>query len=82
MANKLPEYLRMRVNAAPNAKNVVTLGDVRITVITPRLIRIEQGAFTDDATTVVLCRSFCDCAAEVTRTGDVLTIHTGALAVD
>ena len=82
MANNLPEYLRMWVNAAPNAKNVVTIGDVRITVITPRLIRIEQGAFTDDATTVVLCRSFCDCAAEVTRTGDVLTIHTGALAVD
>ena len=55
--SNLPEYLRMQVNAAPNAKNVVTIGDVRITVITPRLIRIEQGAFTDDATTVVLCRN-------------------------
>ena len=44
--SNLPEYLRMRVNAAPNAKNVVTLGDVRITVITPRLIRIEQGTLT------------------------------------
>ena len=54
--SKLPEYLRMRVNAAPHANNVYTLGDVRITVITPRLIRIEQGAFTDDATTVVIRR--------------------------
>ena len=26
--SNLPEYLRMRVNAAPNAKNVVTIGDV------------------------------------------------------
>ena len=62
MVNELPEYLRLRVNAAPREKNVITCGDVRITVITPRLIRIEQGAFTDDATLTVICRNF-DAAA-------------------
>ena len=82
MANKLPEYLRMRVNAAPLAKNVITIGDVRITVITPRLIRIEQGAFTDEATTVVLCRSFCDCTAVVNRAGDAVQLNTGALLLE
>ena len=79
MANKLPEYLRMRVNAAPNAKNVVTLGDVRITVITPRLIRIEQGAFTDDATTVVLCRDFWPTECIIQKTKELLFISTGYL---
>ena len=80
MAN-LPEYLRMRVNAAPNEKNTFTIGDVRITVITPRLIRIEQGALTDDATTVVLCRNFCECTPAVAREKDAVTIDTGALAL-
>ena len=79
--SNLPEYLRMQVNASPNAQNVVTIGDVRITVITPRLIRIEQGAFTDDATTVVLCRSFCKCTSAVSRTTDTLCIDTGALTL-
>ena len=82
MANNLPEYLRMRAHAAPIEKNVITVDNLRFTVITPRLIRIEQGAFTDDATTVVLCRSFCDCTAEVTRTGDKLTIRADALVVE
>ena len=80
MAN-LPEYLRMRVNAAPNEKNIVTIGEVRFTVITPRLIRIEQGAFTDDATLTVLCRSFCACTPAVTRNGDAVTLDTGVLTV-
>ncbi len=80
--SNLPEYLQMRVDAAPIASNVITIGGVRITVITPRLIRVEQGAFTDDATTVVLCRSFCDCTPAITRTGDALSINTGALTLE
>ena len=80
--SNLPEYLRMRVNAAPNPKNTVTLGNVRITVITPHLIRIEQGAFTDDATTVVLCRNFCQ--AEYCNYSSERGIHisTGYLTLD
>ena len=79
--SNLPEYLRMRVNAAPNSDHVITIGDVRITVITPRLIRIEQGAFTDDATTVVLCRDAGPCETNVIRTDDVVRIDTGALEI-
>ena len=79
--SNLPEYLRMRANATPNPKNTVTLGDVRITVITPRLIRIEQGAFTDEATTVVLCRSFYDCDIRTEQSGDTTILHTGALTL-
>ena len=81
MSNHLPDYLRMQVNAAPNPKNVVTLGDVRITVITPRLIRIEQGAFTDDATLTVLCRDFCSCEVAVTREGSSVQMNTGCLTL-
>ena len=79
MTNRLPEYLRMRVNAAPNAKNVVTVGDVRITVITPRLIRIEQGAFTDEATQVVICRDFCPVECIIQLNKEQLFISTGYL---
>ena len=79
MSNRLPEYLRMRVNAAPNAKNVVTVGDVRITVITPRLIRIEQGAFTDEATQVVICRDFWPTECIIQLNKEQLFISTGYL---
>ena len=79
--SNLPEYLRMHVNAAPNAKNVVNLDDVRITVITPRLIRIEQGAFTDDATLTVLCRDFCAHEPIIQREERYLFINTGCLTL-
>jgi len=82
MSKCLPEYLRMRVNAAPNAKNVVTCGDVRITVIPPRLIRIERGAFTDDATTVVLCRDFANVEYMNSSSEQGIHISTGDLTVD
>lgn len=81
MKNILPEYLRMRVNAAPKAENVFTLEGVRITVITPRLIRIEQGNYTDEATLVALDRSFSEAAAVITREGDTDVITTGSLTI-
>ena len=80
--NRLPDYLRMRVNAAPNEKNVVTVGDVRITVITPRLIRIEQGAFTDEATQVAICRNFDPTGCTLQAAGGQVHIHTGYLTLD
>ena len=81
MSGRLPEYLRMPVNAAPNEKNVVRCGDVRITVITPRLIRIEQGAFTDDATLTVLCRDFCLVECTVHADDGGVCIGTGRLSL-
>lgn len=50
MANNLPDYLRMQTDAAPYENQVFICGDVRFTAITPQLIRIEQGGFTDEAT--------------------------------
>lgn len=79
MSSRLPEYLRMHANAAPREGSTVRIGDVRITVITPRLIRIEQGAFTDDATLTVLSRSFCPCDFTVLLTEEGTVIDTGAL---
>ena len=40
--NELPDYLRMHVDAAPNKEQVSVCGDIRFTVITPQLIRIDQ----------------------------------------
>ena len=65
----LPEYLRAKVNAAPRAESLVRCGDVRITVITPCLVRIEQGAWTDDATLTVIRRDFGQVTPETERTG-------------
>ncbi len=77
----LPDHLRMHVSAAPCADSVVICGDVRITVITPELIRMEQGAWTDEATQVVLCRHFASCQPEVTRKDGTTVIATGKLSI-
>ncbi|MBQ7786123.1 MAG: DUF5110 domain-containing protein [Clostridia bacterium] len=79
MANHLPDYLCMQADAAPNQNQVFTCGDVRFTVITPQLIRIEQRKFTDDATLAVTCRSFCSCSCEARETQSTFTLWTDAL---
>ena len=66
----LPDYLRAKVNAAPRAGSVVQCGNVRITVISPCLVRIEQGAWTDDATLTVIRRDFGHAAPETERAGE------------
>ena len=81
MSKQLPEYLRMRVNAAPSADSVVIAGNVRFTVITSQLIRMEQGAWTDDATLTVICRDFARPPMKVQQEGKITTICTGALTL-
>ncbi len=81
MSDRLPEYLRFSADGAPRRKCVVHSGDVRFTVITPALVRIEQGAFTDDATLVALCRSFGDGVPAVAIEGSVTIIRTGTLTI-
>ena len=47
----LPAYLRFPTpDAASPAGQIVTSGDLRFTVLTSRLIRIERGGITDAAT--------------------------------
>ncbi len=77
----LPAYLRFKTDGAPRPESVVACGSVRFTVITPELIRIEQGEATDAATLVALCRSFGDAVPAVTRAGSVTQIDTGKLCI-
>ena len=79
--DRLPEYLRMHAHAAPDPRSVVTCGELRFTLITPRLLRIERGVWTDDATLTVLCRGFSPCVPDVRREGEVITVSTGVLTL-
>ncbi|MGN0779926.1 MAG: TIM-barrel domain-containing protein [Aristaeellaceae bacterium] len=82
MDNKsLPAYLRAKVNAAPRPESIVVCGDTRLTVITPCLVRIEQGVWTDDATLTVIRRDFDTCVPTVTRTEQGTLIRTGMLDI-
>ena len=54
----LPDYLKYNINAAASPKQTVDCGDVRFTVITSRLIRIEYKNFYDGASLSVINRSF------------------------
>ena len=38
------------VPSASAARQMLTIGDVRFTVLTPRLLRVETGAFCDEPT--------------------------------
>ena len=78
----LPEYLRYTPDASPFQDAVVQCGKVRFTVITPQLIRIETGHFTDAATLVVICRNFAPTTPIVDHTGSTWNINTGILTVD
>ena len=79
--NQLPDYLRFETNGTPLPGSVVCCGDVRITMITPRLIRLEQGTWTDRASTVVLHRDFCPCDFTVETNPEMLTVQTEYLQI-
>ncbi len=75
----LPKYLQFKTNAAPDAEQTVISGKCRFTVVTSRMIRIEQDEqcrFTDDATLSVICRSFDKPTYSVEQDGTTLTITT------
>ena len=51
--------MRFSTTLAPAKEDAqITLGDIRISVITDRIIRIEKGAFTDKRTQAIMCRNF------------------------
>ena len=79
--SKLPEYLCFATNGAALPESFVCCGDVRITAITPRLIRLEQGSWTDKATMAVLHRDFCPCLLTVEEKSDLLTVQTEYLEI-
>lgn len=60
---------------------VITYDQVRITVLTPCLIRIETGAFTDLPTQKVLCRDLGHCGYKVFRSGDTRIVKTEEISL-
>lgn len=51
--------MRFENSPAPAPESACTVvGDVRVSVISDRIIRIEKGAFTDKRTQTVFCRNF------------------------
>ena len=77
----LPDYLKFTPDAAAKADKCIVSGNVRFTVITSRLIRIEQGAFYDEASQSVLNRSFEDANFTTYECEDVLHIDTEHLSI-
>ena len=82
----LPAHLRLPTSPIAPADTVIQLGNARITVLTPALLRLEyapDGAFEDRASQVVLHRDLRPGAepvdVEVTRRGDGLDLDTDAL---
>ncbi len=79
--SNLPDYLVFKNNATANEKQMVVCGNVRFSIITDRLIRIEQGEFCDSATLSVINRNLGEYDFEITDQNGVLTITTESLAV-
>ncbi len=77
----LPDYLSFKTDGTPRKESVVLCDNVRFTVITAELIRIEQGSFTDAATLVALDRAFGDAIPSLRREGRVTWIDTGSLTI-
>lgn len=73
---KLPSYLHFETDGTVSKNKTVLCGDVRFTVITDRLIRIERGNFTDNATLTVISRNFADANFSVDKTDSELKIET------
>lgn len=78
---RLPEYLKIHTEGKAPEQNIVTFGNVRITAITPRLIRIEKGNWTDRASMTVLHRDFCPCELSVNEENGTVKILTDALEI-
>ncbi len=72
----LPSYLQMKTHAAADGRQTVICGDVRFTVLTSRLLRLERGNFTDDATLVVIDRSFAHPSYTVKEQDGMLFLQT------
>lgn len=81
----LPPHLRPSTTPATDPAAVVQGSNYRISVLTPRLVRLEwspTGEFTDAATQVVWNRTFPAADFTVRRDGDAVQIRTPHLILD
>ena len=68
---------RLTISARPTAVNIVyQSAQVRISLLTPRLLRLEKGTFTDLPTQTVWNRDLGEVAWEMEECGDICTVKT------
>ena len=72
----LKQSLIAKTQGKANDNQIVQIGDVRITVLTPRLIRIENGGFTDLASYTVWFRKFEAPEFKTESKGKIITVDT------
>ena len=64
-------------NAPAKAEQIFTYGDVRLSVITDRILRVEKGSFCDRATQMVVCRDFADVKVKASQNRNFVILSTG-----
>ncbi len=62
--------------AAAKEGNAFIFGDVRISVISDRIVRVEKGAFTDLRTQTIYCRNFSNPQFSMLKAGDKPVVAT------
>lgn len=72
----LKQSLIAKTQGKANISQTEQIGDVRITVLTPRLIRIEKGGFTDLASYTVWFRKFEAPEFKTESKGKIITVET------
>lgn len=72
----LKQSLIAKTDAKANEKQICIIGDVRITYLTSRLIRVESGIFTDLASYTVWFRNFESGDFKVSQQGKNIIVET------
>lgn len=68
---------RFSVECKPTDKEfIVSDGDIRISVLSARIIRVERGVFTDKPTQLALCRNFAKPKFKAKKEADKIVIET------
>lgn len=65
--------------AAPTDAQIIK-GDIRISVLSDRILRVEKGVFIDKRTQTVVCRNFTNPQFKVSNSDDKIVITTKACA--
>lgn len=69
--------MRFSQELAPCKKeNTIIIGDIRLSVITDRILRIEKCSLTDNRTQLVMCRNFANPQFTYAKNGNKVSIET------
>ena len=74
----LDNHLIAHTGPIAHAKNIFISDDVRITVLSDRLFRVEKGSFCDEATQAVWFRDMPQQKFKAKKSGDIITVKTSA----